>query len=104
LTLAREFSYARSPGTVKTAIITTTCECQARLGAGLDDSRHVVRGWARDRRRRAAPAPAHAIAGSHDHFDVGWQCPFCTRNVLRSFCAEGLAWREGAPGPASTPN
>jgi hypothetical protein len=26
-------------------------------------------------------------------FDVGFMCPFCTRNVLRSFEADGLAYR-----------
>jgi hypothetical protein len=26
-------------------------------------------------------------------FDVGFMCPFCTRNVLRSFDADALAYR-----------
>lgn len=80
---------------LKVATIHSVCECQARLGAELDEHRHVVRGWARDRRGRELTAPAHSIGANHAMFEVGWACPFCTRNLLRSFDAGGLAFRDG---------
>jgi hypothetical protein len=75
---------------VKTATIHSVCECQARLGAELDHDHYVVRGWARDRAGRTAVAPAHSINPHGRQFQVGWACPFCTRNQLRSFDASGL--------------
>ncbi|MEZ4223671.1 MAG: hypothetical protein R3B13_22170 [Polyangiaceae bacterium] len=82
---------------MKTAEIHSSCECQARLSAELDEARQVTRGWARDRRRRLEkPAPAHSIGADAERFDVAWFCPFCVRNTLRSFDAAGLAWREPA--------
>jgi hypothetical protein len=80
---------------VKKAIIYSRCECQARLGAELDENKHVIRGWAADiRRRQEEPSPAHSIGADRAKFDVGWLCPFCVRNTLRSFDSGGLAWRE----------
>ena len=87
---------------MKTALVLTRCECQASLGAELDEKRVVVHGFARDpRRRRELPAPAIAMGTDKQVFDVGWYCPFCIRNVLRSFDASGLAYRESA---ASAPS
>jgi hypothetical protein len=82
---------------VKTATIHSVCECQARLGAELDEQKQVVRGYAKDiRRRDTRIAPAHSIHPERDRFDVGWFCPFCVRNVLRSFSTSALAFREQA--------
>ncbi len=79
---------------MKTAIVHSVCECQAQLGAELDEHLVVLRGWARDRRRREELAPANALRSTSTRFDVGWSCPLCTRNVLRSFDAQSLAFRE----------
>lgn len=55
----------------------------------------MLRGWARDRlRKRDLPAPAHSIDASDELFEVGWYCPFCNRNVLRSFDRGGLSYRD----------
>lgn len=79
---------------MKRAQIDSVCECQARLGAELDEARCVLSGWAKDRRTGAAlPAPAHTIGAGRPQFQVAWSCPFCIRNPLRSFDAEGLTWR-----------
>lgn len=65
------------------------CECQARLSATLDDKRHVLQGEAR-RGDAVELAPAHSIGADAERFDVGWLCPFCNRNVLRTFDAGAL--------------
>jgi hypothetical protein len=78
---------------MKTAVIESVCECEAKLGAVLDEQRHVVRGFARYRGREL-PAPANALGTKSDRFDVGFMCPFCTRNTLRSFLGGALAYRE----------
>jgi hypothetical protein len=65
------------------------CECQASLTAKLTEERYVVTGSAfRDGRRESAPA--HAIHPEDEIFDVGWLCPFCGRNVMRTFAASAL--------------
>jgi len=80
---------------VKTATISSSCECQARLFADIDENKQALRGWATDRRRgKTRPAPAHVMRQHGEHFDVGWFCPFCIRNTLRSFHTGGLAFRE----------
>jgi hypothetical protein len=80
---------------MRTATVYSVCECQARLGADLDANRVVLRGWARDPRRgEEEVAPANAIRPNLARFDIGWSCPFCTRNTLRSFEASALAYRE----------
>jgi hypothetical protein len=87
---------------MKSATVESVCECQARLAALLDEQRRVVRGWARLRGRELA-APANAMRPEQENFNVGWACPFCTRNTLRSFSAAGLAYREEDAPPAPTP-
>ena len=90
---------------MKTATISSVCECQAQLGAELDEQKHVVKGWARDaRKRREARAPAHSIGAEGERFDVGWLCPFCVRNVLRTFDASALVWRETGSSTAAAPS
>jgi hypothetical protein len=66
------------------------CECQASLRAELDGNRNVLRGTAFLRGKREL-APSHAIgANAGERFDIGWACPFCGRNVMRSFDATAL--------------
>jgi hypothetical protein len=80
---------------VKNPTVQTVCECQAKLGAELDAAGHVLRGWARSRRTgKAVVAPAHSIGAGAPRFQIGWACPFCTRNLVRLFDAGGLAFRD----------
>lgn len=88
---------------MKLATVHSRCECQARLSAELDENKQVRRGFATDVfRGKTRVAPAHTIDPSKDRFDVGWACPFCTRNTLRSFETTGLAWSEQAGASAGT--
>lgn len=64
--------------------ISSRCECQATLSATLDEKRHVLSGQAK-RHGEALRAAAHSIHAENDRFDVGWLCPFCNRNTLRTF-------------------
>jgi hypothetical protein len=83
---------------MKTAFVYSVCECQARLGAELDESRVVLRGFARDPKRgEELVAPANAVHRDGKRFDVGWMCPICTRNVLRMFDVTALAFRDRRP-------
>lgn len=68
---------------------TSRCECQAILTAVLDDRRHVIHGAA-SRHGSKETAPAHSIGADRENFDIGWLCPFCGRNTLRSFYAGAL--------------
>jgi len=80
---------------MKVAVISSVCECQARLGAELDERKVALRGWAKDpRRHRELNAPANTIANRNGRFDVGWLCPWCTRNVLRSFNDDSLTFKD----------
>ena len=78
---------------MKSAVVESRCECQVKLIAELDEKRQVLKGLARDSRGRERLAPATAMHPDQPRFDVGFMCPFCTRNVLRSFEAGGLAYR-----------
>jgi hypothetical protein len=93
---------------MKIATIYSVCECQARLGAELDENKQVVRGWAKDlRRQETYTAPAHTIGGNGPRFDVAWACPVCIRNTLRSFDGGGLSYREQPmpePAPGGSPS
>ena len=76
--------------------ISSRCECQARLGAYLDEKRLVLDGSA-THRGATERAPAHSIGAASERFEVGWLCPFCGRNTVRSFDAGALvAAPEGA--------
>lgn len=78
---------------MKKALVQSVCECQAKLGAELDESRRVLRGWAKDRKSgKELVAPAHTIRPESMQFDIGWQCPVCTRNQLRLFDAGSLLY------------
>ena len=64
--------------------ISSRCECQATLAATLDEKRHVLSAKA-TRRGASEHAVAHSIHADDDRFDLGWLCPFCNRNTLRTF-------------------
>jgi hypothetical protein len=87
---------------MKTAGVQSMCECQARLGAELDEQRRALRGWARQRNREIS-APANTIGAGNERFQVGWACPFCTRNTLRSFDASALVFQEKPTGQSIPP-
>jgi hypothetical protein len=86
---------------MKTAVVQSVCECQARLSAELDEQWRALRGSARQRGREL-PAPANTMRAGADAFNVGWACPFCTRNTLRSFDAGTLVFQE-KPTPSMPP-
>jgi len=79
---------------MKIARVESRCECQAQLVAELDEARSVVRGFVSDRTRdRELSAPANATKKIGDkQVDVGWSCPVCTRNTLRTFNVETLSY------------
>lgn len=81
--------------------ISSRCECQATLSAILDEKRHVLSASAR-RRGVTEHAVAHSIGASDERFDVGWLCPFCNRNTLRTFHVGALR-KVPAPAPAPAP-
>jgi hypothetical protein len=86
---------------MKVTRVHSKCECQVNLWAELDEARVVLRGWAIDSRKVELPAPANSIGAERERFDVGWACPFCTRNTLRSFTASALTFREADARQAS---
>lgn len=89
---------------MKTATVQSVCECQAKLGAELDDKRHVIRGSAIDPRRgRREIAPAHSIGAERSKFEVAWFCPFCIRNQVRLFDAAALTYAEPAQPATARP-
>ena len=73
------------------ATIQSVCECQAQLGATLDEARMVLESWAVRHELREG-AQAHSLGAAQDRFDVSWHCPFCSRFALRSFFAGALRW------------
>lgn len=81
---------------------TSRCECQAILSAVLDDRRQALEGAAKRHGARAT-APAHTIGAERESFDIGWLCPFCGRNVLRTFHAGALRTVAVADPPAAEP-
>jgi hypothetical protein len=83
-------------------IIHSRCECQATLSATLNEAHHILtgsacRGGSRER------APAHSIGAYQDRFDIGWACPFCGRNTLRTFHIGALKPVADVPGDNSAP-
>jgi hypothetical protein len=86
---------------MKVTRVHSKCECQVNLCAELDEARIVLRGWAIDARKVELAAPANSIGAQRERFDVGWACPVCTRNTLRSFTASALSFREADAKQAS---
>lgn len=82
---------------------TSRCECQAILTAVLDERRQVLHGSAR-RHGATENAPAHSIGADRESFDIGWLCPFCGRNTLRTFSAGALRSVAAADPPAEPAN
>ncbi len=69
--------------------VSSPCECQAILTATLDENRKVIAGAA-SRGGSREVAPANSMAATADRFDIGWACPFCGRNTLRSFHVDAM--------------
>jgi hypothetical protein len=67
-------------------VVQTRCECQATLFAELTADRCVAAGYAARAGKRET-SPAHSINKDGSLFDVGWLCPYCGRNVMRTFAA-----------------
>lgn len=85
---------------MRKAQIQTLCECQADLVATLDEQRLILEAWAihpMDRKSRET-APARTIRPDERNFDVGWLCPYCGRNTLRTFTQSALIYK-AAPEP-----
>lgn len=85
---------------MRTAKITSRCECQAHLEATLDERRFVLGGVATRAGGDRERAPAHTVGAGHARFDVGFRCPFCGRNALRSFDAAGLVFVDASAADA----
>lgn len=85
---------------MRLATVRSRCECQSSLVAVLNENRHVTSGYVVARDGSREEAPAHTMGAQNPRFDVGWLCPVCGRNVLRSFAADALAWREAPEVPA----
>jgi hypothetical protein len=81
---------------MRQATVRSRCECQSTLVATLDDERQVVHAYVLDKAGEKENAPGHSIGASKGaaRFDIGWLCPVCGRNTLRSFDAESLAYVE----------
>jgi len=80
---------------MRQAEIRTRCECQADLVATLNEQHLVLEAAAIhpvDGTREVAPA--HTIHPENPRFDVGWLCPLCGRNTIRSFFADALPYRD----------
>ncbi len=89
---------------MKTASVQTVCECQARLGAELDEQQLALRGWARCRHEQhAKAAPVTHMKGGGGNFQLGWACPCCGRNTLRSFHASALVYEAAPEAPRLDP-
>ena len=81
---------------MKMAPIATRCECQAKLSALVDEEGIVSAGTVRTRTGQPELAPANAIGAGGEQFQVGWLCPLCGRNTVRSFYRGALVFSEAA--------
>ncbi len=79
---------------MKTASVRTRCECQGRLSAELDEAGIVLLGAVRAEDGVVELAPATAIDAGSEQFQVGWLCPLCGRNTVRSFYRGALTYTE----------
>lgn len=86
---------------MKIAKVSSRCECQARLGAELDEDRKVLRGWSRDIRNRTLVSPCTLAGTEGERFHLVWLCAVCGRNTLRSLDAGALVFQDvpEASGP-----
>lgn len=92
LTDLGSFGYQSPP--MKTAKLETRCECQSRLTAVVDEQGRVTHGQVRMGRGDIENAPATSMNAGAEQLHVGWLCPFCGRNTLRSFDRGGLVFVE----------
>ena len=83
---------------MKTATVRSVCECQAKLEAVLDEHRNVIKGSGRRSPEEPPETAPASVLDKGATFQVGWFCPFCIRNTLRSFHVSALAWHE-TPNP-----
>lgn len=88
---------------MRQATVRSRCECQSTLVADLDESKHVVAAYVIDKHGEREGAPAHSISADRARFDIGWLCPVCGRNTLRSFASEALAYVDLPAPPATAP-
>ncbi len=77
---------------MKTASVQTPCECQGSLEAIVDEAGIVLSGSACVGKGEREVAPATAIDAGKEQFQVGWLCPLCGRNTVRSFCVSALVY------------
>jgi hypothetical protein len=80
--------------------VTSRCECQARLTAEIETgSAPLTRGgWATRGAGTPLKAPAHVIRPTEGGFDLGWLCPYCGRNTMRTF-DRGVLGRASSASP-----
>lgn len=86
---------------MKTATVSSRCECQGRLSARLDEGGCVLSGAVGGLDGEYEPAPATSIAAGSEQFQVGWLCPLCGRNTVRSFYRGALIYRPDLESAAS---
>ncbi|HSC86932.1 MAG TPA: hypothetical protein VLC09_06660 [Polyangiaceae bacterium] len=79
---------------MKIARVQSRCECQATLLADVDEAGRVVGGWAKKGKSEPESAPATAIHAGSDQFQIGWLCPECNRNTVRSIFRGSLLYRD----------
>jgi len=65
-------------------VFRSRCECQASLTAEVATDGRVLSGRAA-LRGHTELAPATRTRADGVRLDIGWQCPFCGRNTLRTF-------------------
>lgn len=85
---------------MKVAKAQSRCECQATLIAEVDEQGRVLSGAVIQHGVREK-APANAMGAGQARFDIGWLCPVCGRNTLRSFELGGLTFEERPSEKAS---
>lgn len=85
---------------MKQALAQTRCECQSTLIAAIGEDATVLRGIARTRTDAGVvetKAPANVVrkyAGGG--LDVGFLCPHCGRNTMRTFHMGSLVFAEAS--------
>lgn len=79
---------------MKTAHIQSRCECQAKLSAVVEEDGTVILGSATSGKNATVQAPSTAIGAGAEQFQVGWQCPICGRNTVRSFYRGALVFSD----------
>lgn len=87
---------------MKTAEVQTRCECQGRLCAVISESGTVLSGTVRQGKEAPELAPATAMGVGSDTFQVGWLCPLCGRNTMRSFYRGALVFTESEQARAAS--